>query len=128
MNGNSATLESFLAKLAGVRAVLDRPSGETEDSGKKLLHQRAVKLAQTEPPAISSETMLQLLQFRLATEHYGIEAHCVEKVMHAGACVHLPGGPHHLLGVMNDNGETLALFDSHPLFSVAEAETTEGQL
>jgi purine-binding chemotaxis protein CheW len=121
MKAAKDNLPDILLKLADVRAMLKCPWGESEVLGQELLRQRAARLEQVEPSVDESVETLEMLKFLVGDEHYGVEACYVERVMRWSACVHLPGGPGCLLGIMDVNGETLAIFESYQLFALTGA-------
>jgi purine-binding chemotaxis protein CheW len=73
----------------------------------RALARRPVELAQT----LLRRDAVELLQFRLASERYAIEAQYVHRVIRPRELTRLPGAPPLFRGVANLRGEILPVFD-----------------
>lgn len=85
-----------------------------------ILRARAQRLAETVVPEESSSARLELLQFRLADEHYGIETSFVQEVSPFKDLTPLPCTPPFLLGIVNVRGRIVPVLDLKRFFELPE--------
>lgn len=90
----------------------------------EVLHARARALARR-PATPSSATLLEVLRFRLAQEHYAIETRWVSEVMPLRDLAPLPGTPPFVRGIVNARGRILPVFDLKKFFDLPEAGLTD---
>lgn len=90
-----------------------------------VLEERAKALARVpERPPDASE-VVEVATFRLASECYALETQYVRRVERLAPVTPVPGTPDHLAGVVNLNGEILAVFDLRVLFGIARGSATD---
>jgi purine-binding chemotaxis protein CheW len=94
------------------------PSDET------LLRERAASLARPPPPP-STDTTLEVLEFRLATERYALESRYVDNVHPLRDLTPLPCTPSFILGVVNIHGRILPVIDLKKFFGLPEHGLTD---
>ncbi|TFZ07714.1 chemotaxis protein CheW [Ramlibacter humi] len=88
---------------------MSTPSATLPDPG-DVLRARALALART-PPAPPSGPVLEVLEFRLAREHYAIESRHVAAVVPLLHLAPVPCTPAFVRGVMNVRGRITAVLD-----------------
>ena len=66
----------------------------------------------------------EVVTFDLAGECYALETRLVRRIEQTEAPSPIPGGPDHLIGVVNLHGEVLAIFDLRALLGIARPEAT----
>ena len=78
---------------------------------KQILRARARVLAQRAKPAPASETLLEVLEFRLAQERYAVESRYVQEVHPLKDLTTLPCTPAFVLGIVNVRGRIVSVLD-----------------
>jgi purine-binding chemotaxis protein CheW len=73
----------------------------------------------------SAGDYLQVVQFRLAHEHYGIEVKYVREVCPLKDLTPLPGTPAFILGLTNVRGQVLSIIDVKKLFDLPDKGLTD---
>ena len=82
-----------------------------------LLKRRAEKLAQKDKKRETGET-LDVVEFRLAEEHYGLECTYVREVYPLKRFTPIPGTPDFILGIASIRGEILSVVDLKKFFQM----------
>jgi purine-binding chemotaxis protein CheW len=90
----------------------------------QILRERARALAR-KPESVSTETMLELLELRLADEHYAVETRYVQEVHPLHELTPLPGTPPFVLGIVNVRGRILPVLDLKKFFELPERGITD---
>ena len=93
---------------------------------KKVLKERAKALAK--PPGArgkASDEFLEVVEFNLANERYGIESRYVREVDAMKDLTPVPCTPLFVLGVVNIRGQILSVIDLKRLFDLPEKGLTE---
>lgn len=85
----------------------------------RVLRERAQALARP-PYSPPVEEQIELLEFRVAREHYAVERRHVQEVCPLRELTPLPGTPGFLLGLVNVRGRVLPVFDLKKLFELPE--------
>jgi purine-binding chemotaxis protein CheW len=83
---------------------------------------RARALALARPPAPPPPAQATLLTFRLGAEPYAVDLAYVRKVYPVAGVTPLPGTPAFLRGLMNVQGQILAVLDLAPLLGYPPTE------
>lgn len=91
---------------------------------KRILRARAQALARI-PPAPAAGTMLELLEFRLASERYALESRHVQEVQPLRELTPLPCAPPFFLGIVNVRGRILPVLDLKKFFDLPERGLTD---
>ena len=81
---------------------------------------RAAALAKTAPKALEGQKVLDIIEFSLAGEHYGVELEAVREVQPLKDFTPLPGAPPFVLGIINLRGEIISVVDLKKFFSLPE--------
>lgn len=88
----------------------------------KILHERAIVLAE-EPK--KEESCLEVLEFLLAYEKYGIETTYVKEVYPLTDITPLPGTPSFVMGIIAVRGEILSVIDLKFFFDLPSKGLTD---
>ena len=91
----------------------------------RILRARAKALARAPPPAPAADTMLELLEFRLASEGYALESRHVQEVHPLRELTPLPCTPPFILGIVNVRGRILPVVDLKKFFGLPERGLTD---
>lgn len=85
-----------------------------------ILRSRARALARKSATAEAPDEILQLIEFVLAGERYGVEPHFVREVYPLRDFTPLPGVPSFVLGIVNVRGEILSVVNLKKFFDLPE--------
>jgi len=91
----------------------------------RILRARARALARPPRPASAAGTMLELLEFRLASERYALESRHVQGVYPLRELTPLPCTPPFVLGIVNVRGRILPVLDLKKFFALPEQGLTD---
>jgi purine-binding chemotaxis protein CheW len=95
------------------------------NDAKQILRARARVLARVPECPPAAETMLDLLEFRLAQEHYALENRFVQEVHPLKELTPLPCTPPFVLGIVNVRGRILPVLDLKKFFDLPEKGLTD---
>ena len=113
------------SRLETTQIALDRESSPAAEKVKKILRQRAGALAQ-EPEIVSAaQDYLEVVEFMLGYERYGIESAYVREVYPLTELVPLPGTPAFVLGIVNVRSQILSVIDLKKFFGLPEKGLTD---
>jgi purine-binding chemotaxis protein CheW len=84
-----------------------------------ILKARARALAQ-EPAQAGAQEFLEIIEFRLASETYGLESTFVREVYPLKDITPLPGAPPFVLGIANVRGQILSVVDLKKFFHLPD--------
>jgi len=90
----------------------------------EILKARAVALAR-EPEEQAEEERIELVEFLLAAERYGIESSYVREVYPLRQFTPLPCTPPFVLGIVNVRGQIVSVIDIKRVFDLPERGLTE---
>lgn len=93
------------------------PTGQARQA---ILKTRSRTLAQEPQSDAAPQQMLEIVEFRLATETYGIGAAFVREIHPLQEFTPLPGAPPFVLGIVNVRGQILSVVDLKKIFSLPE--------
>jgi purine-binding chemotaxis protein CheW len=86
-----------------------------------ILNSRARTLAQEPPKAALAETFLEIIEFCLASETYGIESAFVREIHLLKDFTPLPGVPSFAAGITNVRGQILSVVDLKKFFNLPDS-------
>lgn len=102
-----------------------RPPLALDSAQKKVLQERAKRLARPPNRQGQAGQTLQVLEFVLAGEHYAVEARFVREVRHLHELTVLPGTAPHVLGIIHLRGLIFSVLDIKKFFDLPEAGLTD---
>jgi purine-binding chemotaxis protein CheW len=85
-----------------------------------ILKARARALAREPKKAAVTGTLLEIIEFKLASETYGIEAMSVREIHPLKDLTPLPGVPSFVLGITNVRGQILSVVDLKKFFNLPD--------
>ncbi|HEY3653661.1 MAG TPA: chemotaxis protein CheW [Steroidobacteraceae bacterium] len=97
----------------------------TDAETDRILRARAQALARPSSSAPAPSTMLELLEFRLASERYALEIRHVQDVHPLRDLTPLPCTPPFVLGIVNLRGRILPVLDLKKFFELPEQGLTD---
>jgi purine-binding chemotaxis protein CheW len=113
------------ARLAATNERLTRGGAPTAEGEAAILSTRARQLAQTAAPAAAAGDQLEIVEFRLAHERYGLESRYVREVYPLRELTPLPGTPPFVLGLVNVRGQIVAVLDLKRFFDLPDHGLTD---
>lgn len=114
-------------RLDAARTALTGGMIPTPEAQHTLLRSRAQALARQPPGAATSGDTLDVVQFYLASETYGVEVSHVREVAPLQTFTPLPCTPPFVLGIINLHGQLLSVIDLKPLFALPARGLTDRQ-
>ena len=90
------------------------------DQKRAILKARAHLLAQEPDQVAAAQEFLEIVEFRLASETYGIESPFVREVYPLKDFTPIPGVPAFVLGVINVRGQIFSVIDLKKFFNLPE--------
>jgi purine-binding chemotaxis protein CheW len=91
----------------------------------RILRARAKALATSTRQSLNGSAMLELLEFRLASERYALETRHVQDVHPLRDLTPLPCTPAFVLGIVNVRGRILPVLDLKKFFDLPEHGLTD---
>lgn len=91
----------------------------------RILRERAAALARPAGGAAPAADLLELLEFRLASERYAVETRFVTEVQPLRDLTPLPGTPSFVRGIVNLRGRILSVYDLKKFFDLPEQGLTD---
>jgi purine-binding chemotaxis protein CheW len=119
--------------VTDVRALTLQPEVAGESLGpemspaeeRKILHARAQALAREPDREKGEEASLEVLEFLLASETYGIEMSCVRETLPLKDLTPVPCTPPFVLGLIGVRGQILSVIDIRKFFDLPEKGLTD---
>jgi purine-binding chemotaxis protein CheW len=85
-----------------------------------ILKVRARALSKEQDQAVAERSFIEIIEFRLAAETYGIESSFVREVYQLKDFTPLPGAPSFVLGIVNVRGQILSVVDLKKIFNLPD--------
>ena len=98
--------------------------GESPERNERILRERALRLAR-EPEEGDEAERLEVVEFLLGRERYGVETIFVREVHPLREVIPLPCTPPFVAGIMNLRGEILSVIDLRVVFDMERRDATE---
>jgi purine-binding chemotaxis protein CheW len=114
-------------RLEAARTALAEGVIPTPEAQRALLRSRAQVLAREPLRAATSQDTLDVVEFHLASDTYGVELSYVREVSPLKTFTPLPCTPPFVLGIVNLRGQLLSVIDLKPLFALPAREPTDRQ-
>jgi purine-binding chemotaxis protein CheW len=111
--------------LEATTAAMERVMTPGIDDKKRLLKERARTLAQEDVQVYAGLQYLEVVEFRLAGEVYGIETSYIREVYPLKELVPIPGTPPFFLGITSVRGQILSVIDIKRFFDLPDKGLTE---
>lgn len=98
---------------------------DSSSDSQRILRERAHSLARIPRAGPAAESTLDLLEFRLASERYGLETRHVHEVHPLRELTPLPCTPEFVLGIVNVRGRILPVLDLKKFFQLPDQGLTD---
>jgi purine-binding chemotaxis protein CheW len=112
-------------RLEANRTAIERGVMPTPEDGQKLLRARAQALAREPEQDAAARGALEVAEFLLAYETYGVESSYVREVYPLKELTPLPCTPPFVLGIINVRGQILSVIDLKKFFDLPEKGLTD---
>ncbi len=119
MSNRHTDWDEIHRRVAAVNAAIDSGWTPSPEDKRRILKDRAKILAREKDHMIS-ETTIEIVEFLLAKEHYGIESAWVREVYPLKDYTPLPGVPSFVLGLVNVRGRILSVVDIKQFFEMPD--------
>ena len=106
-------------RIDAVGAAIEGGYTPSPEESKRILKRRAEILAR-EKAEKADEDSIEVVEFLLANEHYGIESHFIREVYPLKDYTPLPGVPSFVLGLVNVRGRILSVIDIKKFFDMPD--------
>lgn len=115
----------FHRRLEAARTALDRKLSPSIQEQETILRARAEALACKPELKEGGAQFLEVVEFLLAQEQYGIELRYVREICPLGDLTALPCTPAFVLGLINVRGQILSVIDLKKFFDLPERGLTD---
>ncbi len=106
-------------RMEKVRSVIEQGWIPGPEEERKILRQKALSLAK-EPGKEATEEEMEIVDFLLAHERYGIDAGFVREVYPLNSLTPVPCTPPFVLGIINIRGQIISVIDLKKFFDLPE--------
>lgn len=96
------------------------------DEKKRILRERAKKLAQRPDAQGRDQECLEVIEFMLAHERYAVEVEYVREVYPLKDLTRVPCVPSFVVGIINVRGQVISVVDVKEFFDLPTKEITDG--
>lgn len=107
-------------RLAAAAEALEGGVAVSPGQSRNILKARAQALAEEPEDENAAGESIDILEFKLAFENYGLESAFVREVYPLKAFTPLPGAPSFVLGITNVRGQVLAVIDLKKFFELPD--------
>ena len=119
MSAGKIDWEKIHHRLEAIRKTIDADLSPAPEERDRILGSRAEALAR-EPEAEEKGEGVEIVEFHLAEERYGIESRHIREVYPLKDYTPLPGAPSFVLGLMNVRGKIISVIDIKKFFDLPE--------
>ena len=116
----STNWEAIRRRLEQAEQSLTQAAAPSAEERRAVLKARARALAGEVQASQAEQESVEIIEFSLAAETYGIESAFVREVSPLKDFTPLPGTPPFVLGIINVRGEILSVIDLKKFFSLPE--------
>ena len=106
-------------RIDAVNAAIKSGWAPGPEDRKRILKERAELLARETAKKVDGES-IEVVEFLLATEHYGIESRYIREVYPLKDYTPLPGVPPFVLGLLNVRGRIISVVDIKKFFDLPD--------
>jgi purine-binding chemotaxis protein CheW len=117
--------EQIRRRLAAAQAAAEKGWQPTPEECQSILRNRARELAREATAGEESGEFIEVVEFLVANEHYGIESHYVREVFPVRDLTPVPCVPAYVLGVTNIRGKVVSVVDLRRFFELPEKGLTD---
>ena len=104
--------------LANTQQQIDKNFTCSIEQTNKMLHERANELAKKFIISTDKHEGVEIIEFRLGSEHYGIEFTYVTQVFETKNITSLPGTPEFIEGIVNVHGNIICVINLKEFFGL----------
>ena len=112
-------------RLETAQTALERGWALSAAEKKKILKERALIIAQVREEEPAAGEVIEIVEFQLSSERYGIESSYVREAYALKELTPLPCTPSFLLGVVNVHGQIISVIDIRKFFDLPEEGLTD---
>jgi len=112
-------------RLNACRSALEVQFEPSAEDKRRILQERALELARPPREETGADTRLEVVEFLLAGERYGIEPDHVREIFPLKTLTPVPGAPAFVLGVTNLRGAILSVIDLKKFFDLPDEGLTD---
>ena len=117
--GKEIDWEKLHHRMAAVNAAIEHGRTPSPEERKRTLRERAKVLGDTEEKKSNGKS-IEIVDFLLASEHYGIESIYIREIYPLKDYTPLPGVPLFVLGLLNVRGRIISVVDIKKFFNMPE--------
>ena len=117
--------EAVYRRLDALRAQVDEDWAPDAQEANRLLEARAALLARQPMQEANDRETLEIVEFVLAYERYGVQSTFVREVWPLESITRIPCVPSFVLGIINVRGEVLSVVDVKRFFDLPEKGLTD---
>jgi purine-binding chemotaxis protein CheW len=121
----SPNWEQIHRRLQAARAAAEGGGQPTPEEAQRILRDRAKELAREPTPEEEAGEILEVVEFLVANERYGIESRHVREVHPVRDPTTVPCAPPFVLGVINVRGRIVSILDIKKFFELPEIGLTD---
>ena len=118
--GTSINWSEVHNRMEDTRQALTQGAVLSQQESRAILRARACALAQEPHKTATAHEFIEIIEFCLATERYGLESKYVREVYPLKELTPLPGVPPFVLGIVNVRGKILSIIDLKKFFYLPE--------
>ncbi len=112
-------------RLETAQAALERGWTLSTTEKRKILRERALIIAQVREEEPAAGEIMEIVEFQLSSERYGIESSYVREAYALKELTPLPCTPSFLLGVVNVHGQIISVIDIRKFFDLPAEGLTD---
>jgi|SRR3990172_969741 len=117
--------EEIHSRLESAKITSDKGFQPSREERDRILKERAKITALESNEGLKKEESIEVLEFMLAYERYGVELKYVREVYPLTELTPIPGIPSFVLGIINVRGEILSVIDIKKFFDLPEKGLTD---
>ena len=113
------------SRIEKAKAIVEKGFQPSREERDRILKERAKITALESNEGLKKEESIEVLEFMLAYERYGVELKYVREVYPLTELTLIPGIPVFVLGIINVRGEILSVIDIKKFFDLPEKGLTD---
>ncbi len=119
MKGGKIDWNAVHERLESISAAIEKGQSHGAGERERILEARAEVLAR-ETEDVKDKDSVEIVEFLLADEHYGIESRYIREVCPIKDYTPLPGTPAFVLGLINVRGQIVSVIDIKKFFDMPD--------